>query len=94
MLKKKKYNMAVEPGSAKLNMTGGWRTFRPVFDHNKCIGCGNCERICPEGVCFPSNEKNSKGIIYYERDLDYCKGCGLCAKECPAKAIMMEREEK
>lgn len=90
----KKHNLAVEPGSSKNNKTGGWRTFKPVVDCEKCIGCGNCERVCPEGVCFKSDKKNSQKITYYENDLEYCKGCGLCAKECPVKAIHMEREEK
>ncbi|OGF20933.1 pyruvate synthase [Candidatus Falkowbacteria bacterium RBG_13_39_14] len=84
-----KYNLSVSPGSTKSNKTGGWRTFRPVFNHDKCVGCGNCERVCPEGVCFAVFGKK-----YFECDLDYCKGCGICAKECPAGAIKMEREEK
>lgn len=89
-----KYNLSVSPGSTKNNKTGGWRTFRPIVDHEKCIGCGACGRVCPEGVCFATGDKNSKGIIYYENDLEYCKGCGICAKECPVGAIRMEKEEK
>lgn len=89
-----KYNLAVSPGTTKNNKTGSWRTFKPVVDHEKCIACGKCEQVCPEGVCFSSGKKNSKGIVYYENDLDYCKGCGICAKECPVGAITMEREEK
>ncbi|MFH1175589.1 MAG: 4Fe-4S binding protein [bacterium] len=84
-----KYNLSVSPGSTKDNKTGGWRTFRPVFDHKKCIACGNCARVCPEGACFLVSGKK-----YYECDLDYCKGCGICVKECPAGAIKMEREKK
>jgi len=87
-------DIAVKPGTTRQNKTGGWRTFHPKFLREKCIGCGNCERVCPEGICRSSGKKNSKGKIYYETDLDYCKGCGLCAKECPVKAIEMVIEEK
>lgn len=90
----RKYNLSVSPGTTENNKTGGWRTLKPVVDHEKCIGCGACDRACPEGVCFSSGKKNSKGMIYYENDLDYCKGCGVCAKECPVGAIRMEKEIK
>lgn len=89
-----KYDLAVKPGTTKNNKTGGWRTFRPVINREQCIGCGICDNICPEGVCFASGQKNSKGKIFYEIELDYCKGCGICAKECPVKAIIMELEKK
>ena len=84
----------IKPGTTTKNKTGSWRTFRPIIDHEKCIGCGKCSLVCPEGICFPSGEKNSKGIVFYERALNYCKGCGICAKECPVGAIKMELEEK
>lgn len=84
----------IKPGSSIKTKTGSWRTFSPYFDHEICIGCGNCAEVCPEGICYKTNKKNSKGIFFYERDLKYCKGCGLCAHECPAKAITMKFEEK
>jgi pyruvate ferredoxin oxidoreductase delta subunit len=83
------YPLEVQPGSTIKNKTGGWRVAKPVVDHEVCIGCDMCRKVCPEGVCFPTGEKNSKGRIFYDRDLDFCKGCGLCAKECPVKAIKM-----
>ena len=84
-----KYQLEVQPGTTIKNKTGGWRVAKPVVDHEICIGCDMCRKICPEGVCFPTGEKNSKGRIFYDRDLDFCKGCGLCAKECPVTAIKM-----
>ena len=89
-----KYNPVLEPGTTKENKTGSWRTFKPVFDHEICIGCGNCDRVCPEGVCFPTGGKNSRGQVFHEVDYNYCKGCGLCTKECPVKAITMVFESK
>ncbi len=83
-------------GTTKDNKTGSWRTYVPVVDHDKCIACGICARVCPEGCVFPVGErvlqKNAK--IFYEHDLDYCKGCGVCVEECPVKCIKMVREEK
>ena len=70
------------PGSTRRNKTGSWRTFKPVADKEKCIGCGICYLYCPDG-CI---------TLEYDPDYDYCKGCGICAEECPVKAITMERE--
>lgn len=87
--------LTCEPGTTSLNKTGNWREESyPVIDHEICIGCAQCELICPEGICFKVGEKNSKGKFFYEADLDYCKGCGLCAEICPVKAIMMKEENK
>jgi len=86
-----KINLAVKPGTTKENKTGGWRVLKPVVDHNRCIACGNCLRVCPEGCVFPVGDKALQGKIFYENDLNYCKGCGLCAEECPVKCIKMEK---
>lgn len=84
-----KINLEAKPGSSVSNKTGTWRTYKPVVDHETCIGCGTCEKVCPEGVCFSTGKKNSKGKLFYDNDLEYCKGCGICAEECPVKAIQM-----
>lgn len=93
-MKKLQNILTAKPGTTVENKTGAWRTYKPVVDHEICIGCDTCNKVCPEGVCFPTGQKNSKGRIFYDRDLDFCKGCGLCAKECPVKAIRMERDYK
>ena len=71
-------------GSTKANKTGGWRTFKPVRDVEKCINCMKCWMFCPDHAI----DKN------IETNLDYCKGCGICAERCPVKAIEMVKEEK
>jgi pyruvate ferredoxin oxidoreductase gamma subunit len=74
------------PRTALLNPTGTWRYSRPVFDLEKCNGCGFCEMYCPDTCVFAENKK-------YYADYEYCKGCGICARECPADAIQMIAEE-
>jgi len=84
-------DLTTKPGSTKKNKTGGWRTYKPVTDYDKCISCGTCAKVCPERAI---NMKEKDGKTRPVVDLDYCKGCGLCATECPVKAIKMELEEK
>ena len=65
----------------------GWRTKKPVIDTDKCIDCGMCYLVCPEGVIY---KENDKVLIDYR----FCKGCGICSKECIGKFINMIKEEK
>ena len=47
----------------------------------KCIGCGNCTRVCPTGAI---QIKNGKAEI----DLNKCINCKNCQAVCPVKAII------
>jgi len=76
-----------KPNSTIKNKTGGWRTYIPKTDLNKCIGCGTCVRVCPENAVKMVNGKP-------KTDYNFCKGCGICAVECPVKAIIMELDKK
>jgi len=87
-----KINITAKPNTTLKNKTGSWRTFKPKTDFEKCIGCGFCSRICPEGIIEMKN--NKEGKLKPETDYDYCKGCGICAAECPVKAIIMELDRK
>ncbi len=69
------------------SINAGWRTYKPVIDHEKCIHCLRCFLVCPDGVIDKLKEN-------LEIDYDYCKGCGICAYECPVKCIEMVKEEK
>ena len=79
-------SIITEPGNAVEYQTGDWRTQRPTYNHQRCIKCGLCYILCPEG-CIKATKEG-----YFEADLFYCKGCGICAQECWPKAITMVEE--
>ena len=80
--------VSFEAGNAESYITGGWRTFKPVWNSEKCIQCLGCWIQCPDNSILVEDGK-VVGIDY-----DHCKGCGICAKVCPDKiqAISMEKE--
>ena len=79
-----------EPGTSKDYETGSWRTFKPIWDGDKCTHCMFCWIYCPDNAIIVEDEK-VQGIDYF-----HCKGCGLCAAVCPPKthAIDMVLEKK
>ena len=49
-----------------------------------CIGCGTCERICPQ-QCISCGTP-------YEIHQNHCLHCGLCFENCPVKAVKRRGE--
>jgi len=84
-------NLSTKPCSTIINKTGGWRTYIPKTDLNKCIACGTCVRVCPENCVVMKVIKEKKQPFI---NFDYCKGCGICASECPVQCIKMELDVK
>jgi len=51
------------------------------FYSRLCIGCGNCQKICPsEAVDLVKDQRI---------DWAKCNNCGACVKTCPASALQM-----
>lgn len=55
-----------------------------VFDQTKCIGCGNCTRVCPTG--FLEMGENGKMRLTDDKSKE-CINCGQCILHCPVGAI-------
>ncbi len=55
------------------------------FTLEKCINCGTCEKVCPEGAIIlttPERVNRNK-----------CTVCGVCADACPAGALELVGKE-
>ena len=86
--------LIIEPGNSEEYHTGGWRTYRPVFNADNCIQCLFCFYYCPDSaIVLDDAEEKVVGIDY-----EHCKGCGICAAECPGrkgeKALVMHLESE
>jgi pyruvate formate lyase activating enzyme len=54
---------------------------------DRCIGCGSCISVCPNGAVFRESD-NSIGI-----DSSKCLVCGLCAEGCNSLALELVGKE-
>lgn len=57
---------------------------KPVFIHDKCVGCSDCANNCPPKVI---EMINNKPVV----NLDACIRCFCCQELCPVKAIEIHR---
>jgi hydrogenase-4 component H len=63
---------------------------RPIFDANKCTGCGGCANNCPAREILIFDVCQEIRILKYLGRR--CTYCGRCADVCPEKAITMSQE--
>lgn len=57
-----------------------------VFTPQRCIGCGRCLDLCPQGV---HRLVDGRHLIEWDR----CLGCGACAEECYSEALRLAGRE-
>lgn len=66
----------------------------PKTGRSKCIACGSCSRMCPEGIITvvmdKSNPKDRKPAEF-TIDISRCMFCGLCIEACPVKCLVPAR---
>lgn len=60
----------------------------PVVDEELCIGCGNCEEICPS--VFQLMDDKSK--VVDPDGCDYADCCEAAEENCPVEAISLEKD--
>ena len=58
------------------------RQKRLALMKEKCIGCGECGRVCPNGA----HRFSEKG---HTIERAKCIGCGRCAETCPVSALRL-----
>ncbi len=73
-----------DAGNAATYNTGSWKTYKPIWDKEKCIHCLNCWIMCPDD-CIKTEDGKMTGI-----NLNLCKGCSICAAACPPKVSAIE----
>lgn len=58
-----------------------------LFTRSKCIGCGECVKVCPSEACKLTRD----GVITVA---ELCNLCGKCAEVCPTLAAEMSGQSQ
>lgn len=57
-----------------------------IYSLNRCIGCGECVKECPQNIISENDDKE------IEIDREQCNLCGICVDNCYSKALRMSAE--
>lgn len=61
----------------------------PLFDMNKCNGCGICENLCMADAIFMKDSLVGRQVPYVKYPNE-CWHCGACRQDCPQEAISIK----
>jgi Fe-S-cluster-containing hydrogenase component 2 len=61
-----------------------------IIDHDKCTGCGICQKYCPQNVIVLYTQNNSQKKKAHKCNL--CEGFPECASACPTGALKIVRK--
>jgi F420-non-reducing hydrogenase iron-sulfur subunit len=61
----------------------------PVYDLDKCIGCGACAQMCPSSNIEMVDADGQRRISFFHTT---CTTCRTCEEICPVEAIEVVRE--
>ena len=53
-----------------------------LIDEEKCIGCGVCADMCPEGEVLAMKDEKAQVV-----NMELCTGCGSCEVACEYHAL-------
>lgn len=59
------------------------------YEIDKCIGCGQCERVCPTQAIEVVGEPPKRKIVHY---VSRCCFCAQCVDVCPVKCLSMGKD--
>jgi len=74
----------ISSGNSDDYCTGNWSPQKINFLPKKCIQCGMCFALCPDGA-IKIKDKKIVGV-----DKKICKKCGICVNHCPVKALEID----
>ncbi len=78
--------LAILPSSLRKYVNNMFAAY-PYINRDKCVGCGECARDCPESTI---TIKDGKAFVGYKK----CIRCYCCQEMCPARAINIMRFAK